>query len=155
MQYKPRAVRVADQLRADYGITEPPINAGLIIYDYPLRVVLQDWNDDISGVFVRGRVLSYIGLNKNHPEERRNFTLWHEFYHFLEHGDVYLCEYGGRLNSDLLEQEADMFAANLLMPREWVVDYFERFAGSVPRLAKRFGVSSTAMRFRLKRLGLG
>lgn len=154
MPYKPRPILIADQLRIRYGMTEPPINAGLVIFDYPVRVVLRDWNSELSGVFVRGKAISHIGLNANHPVERRNFTLWHEFYHFLEHKDVLLCEDNQYTVRSRLEQEADLFAANLLMPEEWVREYFARFKGNCRALARRFGVSITAMEIRLQRFGL-
>lgn len=154
MSYKPRPILVADKLRSQYQIDNPPVNPGLIVYNYPVRIVLEDWNDEISGLFVRGAFISHIGLNKNHPIERRHFTLWHEFYHFLEHQDVYLCEYARRPQANLREQEADLFAENFLMPLDWVRDYFDRLGHNVMAMARQFAVSPTAMRWRLKKLRL-
>ncbi|MCL5266263.1 MAG: ImmA/IrrE family metallo-endopeptidase [Chloroflexi bacterium] len=152
--YRSRPVQVAEQLLSDYGIKRPPINPGLILLDFPIKVVLEDWGTDVSGIFVRGEVLNHIGLNKNHPVERRHFTLWHEFYHFYEHKSIYFCEFNGRVKASLLEQEADIFAAHFLMPERWVRRYFDQLFGNVGALAKRFTVSKTAMTNRLKALKL-
>ncbi len=153
-RYRSRPLQVAEELRRKYNLTYPPINAGLVIVDYPIRVTLEDWNEDISGVFVRGHTINHIGLNKNHSLERRHFTLWHEFYHFYEHKTVNLCEFKTRNTTNLLEREADVFAAHFLMPEDWVRDQFKKSNGNTRAMAQQFLVSVTAMQTRLVALRL-
>ncbi len=65
---------------------------------------------------------------------------------------------------DRREIDANRFAAGLLMPEEWVYEAFkELILGAAPKdttedfvvaLARRFEVSSEAMRYRLVNLGI-
>lgn len=56
-------------------------------------------------------------------------------------------------NRNSVEREANAFAAELLMPARWLPQLY-RDAKSASELAHTLGVSVTALRYRLKNLGL-
>ena len=93
-----------------------------------------------------------IYINRKEPEYRQRFTVAHELGHcLLEHGAR------NRVNKTLeapdhCEREANQFAAELLMP-EYAVKKLAPDNG-LDMLAWYFDVSTTAMYFRMKNLGL-
>jgi Zn-dependent peptidase ImmA (M78 family) len=99
-----------------------------------------------------------VVLNAEEPPARRRFTLAHELGHWVcqvleGHTAPVYCR-AADLAADAdrtLEREANVFAAELLMPEPAVRDVF---AGSVAGCAEAFGVSEEAMRWRLYNLGL-
>ena len=135
--------------------TEPPFDVksvaehfGLTVDAYPFR--------SIPGCLVAlGPGLGYaIGVNRRHSRERRRWTLAHELYHYLEHRhhvDVLVCSEAPPPEMVQREDEANVFAAELLMPEPWV-RYL--WAGHVGRCAEGFRVSVTAMRRRLEELSM-
>jgi hypothetical protein len=97
-----------------------------------------------------------IELYGTRGDRRRRFTIAHEVGHFVLHPGRLRAERGGLNNvaSQRQEREADLFAAELLMP-EHLVRQAAFETGADPRqLADRFDVSVQAMTVRLARLGL-
>lgn len=98
-----------------------------------------------------------ITYNSSESKVRQRFTIAHELgHHVMEHGerdrdtpDRFSMGY-----HDPIEVDANRFAAHLLMPGQ-IVNALIRVRGirSVDELARMFGVSKVAMRFRLKELG--
>jgi Zn-dependent peptidase ImmA (M78 family) len=118
---------------------------------------------EVAGLQVSGYLLPApreVWLNADEPPARRRFTLAHEVGHFVcqclgarKPRPVYCRaeEVGVDPAARALEREANVFAAELLMPepavrREW--------AGSIDACAARFGVSVEAMHWRLYNFGL-
>jgi len=99
-----------------------------------------------------------VWLNASVSPERRRFTLAHEVGHWVcqvleGHAAPVYCR-AADLAPDAdrtLEREANVFAAELLMPEHAVR---EVFAGSVDACAETFRVSEEAMHWRLINLGL-
>lgn len=98
-----------------------------------------------------------ILVNGNDTWGRQRFSLAHELKHLIDHpfrDAIYVdSRYGSGEQS--AERAADYFAACLLMPKAWVkrVYYDEGFRD--PRVvARRFKVSTAAMRYRFDQLGL-
>ena len=89
-----------------------------------------------------------ICLNLNHPERRQRFTAFHELFHIIEH-TVRRFE-----RSAAAEVLADHFAACVLMPRPAVKRAWCSGTQNLAELADIFGVSQSAMRVRLVKLGL-
>jgi hypothetical protein len=86
------------------------------------------------------------------PEERRE-TLFHEAFHIACRSAspaFRRVDMGQRPFRDIL---ADHFAACLLMPKDWIEDYAPAIRDTA-RMARVFDVSVSAMRHRLKQLGL-
>lgn len=118
-----------------------------------------------------------VRANGTEHEYRRRFTMAHELGHFVLHRSI-LDEAGGVNDSRMYrtdinapvynshihqihEQQANSFAANLLMPTEAVRERYlaeseaSNHPGGVPLKAmyQTFRVSPSAMRWRLKNLG--
>lgn len=98
-----------------------------------------------------------ITVNACNSLTRRRFTIAHELGHFFLHHDGEELEYLDLRSTKKSqeEQEANQFAAELLMPETEVkVEYEKLMFPTVEALAKKFGVSKQAMQYRLKNLGL-
>lgn len=99
-----------------------------------------------------------VWLNATESPERRRFTLAHEVGHWVcqvleGRGAPVMCRADevGVGEGRALEREANVFAAELLMPAELVQEHFE---GSLAGAAATFGASDEAMHWRLYNLGL-
>lgn len=106
-----------------------------------------------------------VGINRNDGELRQRFTLAHELGHYFLHSDLlepggshFDRLYSGHNDSGVLsprdETQANKFAATLLMPKSHVQREWTNHRPHHWRLAKQFGVSSSAMAWRLVNLGL-
>jgi Zn-dependent peptidase ImmA (M78 family) len=98
-----------------------------------------------------------ILYNAREPLTRQRFTIAHELgHHVLRHGERPRDNASSfsLLAQDPRERAANAFAAELLMPAGAVRARAQSPNARLERLAREFGVSSVAMRFRLKNLGL-
>lgn len=99
--------------------------------------------------------------------ERDNFTIAHEFGHYILHYlwprskdkskfDKPFVAYriGSEKADKRTEWEANWFAAAMLMPRTEFCLKFEEFDGSIPLLAEKFEVTQTAAKVRAESLNL-
>ncbi len=131
--------------------------------DNGLRVFQFEMPSKLAGLFVFSNDLGpCVAINVNHPEERRRWTLVHEYGHFLMHryqADITILE-NKRLKAHR-EQIADAFAEHFLMPAAGLNRRFtaiKRSASSgvivadLVRLAHLYGVSFQAMVIRLETL---
>lgn len=101
----------------------------------------------------------YISAVDN--EKRQKFTIAHELGHYIIHylgGDpenrkaVYFRT--SYAQGGLAEYEANVFAANLLMPESKFRECFEERNGDLSAIADDFGVSIAAAEVRARSLGL-
>lgn len=140
-----------------FGGEELPVPVEAIAEDLCGLVVEADPHLDVSGMLIPPE--RRICLNATEPPERRRFTLAHELGHWtcqvLEGMPAsHYCraeEVGLDPRAKAIEREANVFAAELLMPEVMVR---ERFAGSISVCAEAFGVSEEAMHWRLYNFGL-
>lgn len=124
--------------------------------------------DNISGMLERLEDGTFkITVNANHRQTRQRFTAAHELGHFMKHrnliGDgvddnkAYRSTDEGKYhNTDIgpdEETDANKFAAIVLMPGP-VVQQEYKINRNAHDLAKKFGVSERAMKWRLVNLGL-
>jgi len=113
----------------------------------------------VSGMLVPAERL--VLVDGAEPSDRRRFTLAHEVAHWVLHcaspasAPPVLCRQvhagGGR---DVREREANVFAADLLMPEDAVRGAAAAGNTDPLALAPVFAVSEAAMRWRLYNLGL-
>jgi Zn-dependent peptidase ImmA (M78 family) len=145
----------ADLLLAYFGATAPPVPESLITR-IPRLEVKRMTPSPVSGAaqWSRGRWL--ILIKGSDSPARQRFTLAHEFKHVLDHPfiDVLYPSVCTMTRERRAEQVCDYFAACLLMPKRWIVEACEAGGVHPQRLARRFGVSHTAMNRRLVALGL-
>ncbi len=169
----PRPDAVADELLGAAEITEPPVDVDWLAKEQGALVVPEDLDSEVSGVLYREPGNLIIAVNRHHAPNRRRFTIAHELGHLLLHqgrpvivdhvvrARINLRDHRSSLATEREEIEANRFAAHLLMPPGFV--HYELDAAlrrgldeqaTIDRLARRFGVSTQAMEFRLTNLGL-
>ncbi|MFA6116110.1 MAG: ImmA/IrrE family metallo-endopeptidase [Sphingomonas sp.] len=124
--------------------------------------------DDISGVLYRDLGRRIIVVNRTHSEVRRRFTIAHELGHLALHrGDKVHVDHEFRVNlrdprsataENVEEVEANAFAANLLMPAEWIWAELDQHLidpgddSQISALAERYCVSQQALLIRVATL---
>ena len=165
--------RRAMQLIADNRVTIPPVQVDEIAKNLGLGLLAYDLGDGVSGALVVENGKGFIGYNPIHPRVRQRFTISHEIAHFYLHNTNrqdklfvdkdFIVKYRSANNYTIeelkQEQEANAFAAALLMPKDFVMlEIKKEKYHSLPehklieRLAKVFDVSVPAMTFRLSDL---
>ncbi len=115
--------------------------------------------DSIVGFIKKIDDTIYICVNGVHSENRKRFTIAHELGHYFLHSDSLqqglvdniLHRENGIINQK--EQEANTFAANLLMPSELFKTLWLR-EEAISTIATMFFVSESAVLTRAKYLGL-
>jgi len=140
------------------GIGAVPVNVAAAAAHLGLQVAEEIMDDDLSGYLEHRNGIWYVGVNALHHRNRRRFTIAHEIAHYVLHrreaSSFHDNTFARRANShDRMEQEADRFAAELLMPEAAVRQSIAQGITSVSALADAFGASALAMKFRLKNLG--
>ena len=136
-----KAKREAELLLEKYSITRPPVDPEWLAEQEGLKVLYANFNEPYKN--------QYSGVyDKNH---KTAFILHGDWISSQENSVIYRSNDWTGANKPYQEQEADAFAANLLMPEEFVVRY-ERAFKSDSILAGLFHVSEPAMRFRLLNL---
>lgn len=145
----------ADDLSRPYSA--PPIPILEIAESHGVDVVVADFGeagDKVAGFceFSTNRLF----VNAADPLTRQTFTMAHEFGHWLLHRDFFLREperyhilprFQRTEKNDPFEQEANCFAANILVPKRLLAPVKD---ASVSRLADIFAVSREMMENRLK-----
>jgi Zn-dependent peptidase ImmA (M78 family) len=162
---------MAAALLSEIGITEAPVPVSQIAQAKGARIFVDSLEGDLSGFLYRDKDQAVIGVNTSHSQSRQNFTIAHELGHLLLHDQEQLHvdhEFRVRLRSDVssqgvdeAEQEANFFAASLLMPKEFIErdlaheEYVDIFDDDdfLRKLARKYGVSAQALAIRLKTLG--
>lgn len=144
-------------------ITEPPVNVHKIALLMDFRVMpWGGFSDNFGGgvfVFEGAKV---IAVNENHPQNKQRFSIAHEIGH-IAHGhnisDTDLKRFtDGEFNylnaNHRQEKEANMFAAELLMPKKFLDKSLPLAGLDYSKLAMEYEVSEQAMRVRLNTTGL-
>jgi Zn-dependent peptidase ImmA (M78 family) len=159
------------KLLEEYGISTPPVPVVEIANKLGLDVIGYDLGDDISGTLVIKKGIGFIGYNPSHSKKRQRFTIAHEIGHYQLHykenqlfvDKDFLVKYRNAntyTHKELIqEQEANAFAAALLMPKEFILQELSSQSSKnmselelIDALAKLFDVSVPAMTYRLNNL---
>jgi Zn-dependent peptidase ImmA (M78 family) len=163
---------VAGLLR-EAGVDQPPVPIERIVKLQDLEVRKQEIPaSDISGFLFRQGREAIIGVNAHHSSSRQRFTIAHELGHILLHApgpnefhvdrgfEVKFRNYRSSKGTDLEEREANLFAAELLMPQSFLAKDIATAGGVdlvddrfIKKLAGRYRVSTQALLFRLANLG--
>ena len=153
-----KAEKEALKLLRDAGVSEPPIDPVEISRSVGVAVRFVEFsgesNANVSGFYDFEE--NAIVVNKDEYPLRQTFTVAHELGHKVLHEAwaksdkylVFLRDPSLAVNTPV-EQEANCFAANLLMPKFIMDDYYTL---PVHELSTLFAVSVPAVRVRLKRL---
>ena len=172
MAVRRRKIReMVETLLKDSNITEAPVPVWEIARAKGAKIAVDSLEGDLSGFLFRDANQKVIGVNTHHATVRQNFTVAHELGHLLLHDQeqlhvdrafptVRLRDDASSRGDDDAEKEANLFAAELLMPHNFVRRDLQDRDGLdlydddfIPDLAARYGVSVQALMFRLQYLG--
>lgn len=158
---------LATEERNRLGIGDGPIRPlrEVLEIEVGLRIFLLQLPNHVAGLFVNVEALGgCIGVNINHPAERRRWTMAHEYAHYLATRDrAEVTPVAQRRQQPESERFADAFAANFLMPRSGLSRRFHELKRSkqgkvtpatLVQLAHAYGVSVQALTLRLEDLRL-
>ncbi len=149
--------QTAHDVLSEYWDGSLPVNPAAIAKAMGVELV-GDPEFSHSGHYLYNDGKPVITYNASEFKPRKRFTIAHELGHHV-HGDVDAprdnSETFSARSSSPIEVAANQFAAALLMPAAVVRHLvLEQNVTSLDRLASLFGVSTVAMRFRLRNLGL-
>lgn len=162
---KDTAVKAAKRILKEFGVKAPPVPVERIIKAHKILLEYSPLEDELSGMAFIKDAVGIIGINAIHHPNRQRFSAAHELAHHIMHADklrdvvhVDKAMFRNRESSkgtDNLEIEANAFAAELLVPREFlraIVDTTQvdlEDDAKIDALAQRFRVSASMMRLRL------
>ena len=151
---------VANILRDELLIDEnSPVDLDYVLNELNIRIRYQEIKEGVSGACISKGLNKLIVINPNiNNEGRKRFTISHEIGHLLlHHGSRYCLEQNLNLwiNSNDKEQEANLFAAGLLLPRAYLVDVLKKkdiTVNLIESLALKYNTSLLATAIRLVKL---
>jgi Zn-dependent peptidase ImmA (M78 family) len=138
-----------------------PVDLNRIADYFNLTIKQGTFEDaDIEGALDRST--GTVFLSENDGFEDKNFTLAHEIGHYKLHEelerDIFtMHQLKGlleRQGKDQREDQADHFAASLMMPKGPVLSLWSATSKDIDMIAKIFGVPKVVAIFRLKALKL-
>lgn len=150
-----QAKAAADNLTAKYQ--KPPIPVHRIAEEQGVNVVFADFGKHsatVSGFCDFKNAQLFV--NRQDRPGRQVFTIAHELGHWILHRELFLADpsrypvlprFSAPDRNDVLEKEANHFAANLLVP-DRLLDPIRH--APVAALARAFGVTPTMMEFRVR-----
>jgi Zn-dependent peptidase ImmA (M78 family) len=165
MSKKDDARRKASEIIKEFGVKSLPVNVERIARSLGVKIEFAPFDDELSGMaFIKDGVPA-IGINSLHHPNRQRFTLAHELAHILLHSPelekaVHVDKGSLRRDrvsatgTDMLEIAANAFAAELLMPEEFLSAVLDEKLDLedpqvLEKLANKFRVSVTALQYRL------
>lgn len=172
MAVRRRKIReLVETLLAEANVTHAPVPVWQIARAKGARIAVDSLQGDLSGFLYRDASQKVIGVNTQHATVRQTFTIAHELGHLLLHdqeqlhvdrsfASVRLRDDTSSQGVDDAEKEANLFAAELLMPEKFLkldlashrmIDIHDE--SLIPVLARKYGVSVQALTFRLQYLG--
>lgn len=163
----------ANSLLERYEITQAPVPVERIANLLGASVHYSPFGDGLSGmIYIRGN-RTIIGVNSYHHPNRQRFTIAHEIAHFELHQELIVNEVhvdkrfrvlmrdgSSASGTELMEIEANRFAAELLMPSSLLSDMLKKRGFDIDDdrplelLARKFRVSKLALQFRIRNLRL-
>ena len=147
--------QLAWRVLEENSIVTPPINAAALAKTYGIEAFEAVFNpgyDHIAGFinFEANKIL----VNAKEHHARKNFTIAHELGHLLlghnkENGYTVLLRNPDPRYKTPVEQEANVFAANVLVPTPFLQEWLNRYTFATDKqLAKVFGVSEEVIHYR-------
>src|SRR3989338_9999972 len=123
MALKPRyalANKLANKLLHDSKISCPPVDPRILLKHLKIELISHDFPKNVSAVLMKVDGITVVGINKNHPPNRRNFSIAHEIGHYLLGHNIDMIidpseVSEGRFDTEhankIQEQEANVFAS--------------------------------------------
>lgn len=146
--------KIAELILKQFDIDPENIEVIEIARKFGLNVYSADLGDSLSGFIKKVNGVNNIFVNNNHAGTRQRFTIAHEIGHFVLHNELINTNNGTVLFRGLgdnweVEDQADYFAAALLMPLSAVEEVYNKLNKNISATARVFRVSEQAMRRRL------
>jgi Zn-dependent peptidase ImmA (M78 family) len=134
-----QAEKKAKELLENQGITGPPVPVETIARKIGVELVFEPFKgeDDISGILYREGEQSIIGINSAHVNTRQRFSIAHEIGHLVLHtkrlfvDKIIRIDFRDATSSLAIDNEeisANVFAAELLMPRNFIEREMKRIS---------------------------
>lgn len=166
--------REVKKLLDDNGVTMPPVPVDRIAESLGAIISFEPFEgkDDLSGILYRDGKNKIIGINSAHTQNRQRFSIAHEIGHLRLHSKELFVDKVVRVNfrdnksslaTDREEIEANTFAAELLMPKNFINTGIDSLIKKrqafdkdeiIEHLSRAFHVSPQAMEYRLVNLGI-
>lgn len=167
-----KSEQCAWNLLARCNVKKAPIPIEEIVRAVGLSIIEYNLGEDISGVLIINESMGTIGINPKDNYTRQRFSIAHELGHYLLHkkdnelfvDKDFIVKYrhtnrNYSVSEKRQEQEANAFAAALLMPAKFIEDEMENEELSelsetelIEVLANKFKVSAVAMSYRFANL---
>lgn len=114
--------------------------------------------EEISGVLEKDERGKWtMRVNASHHPNRKRYTIAHELGHFClhKHQEIFFEDqlFFRGLERTTTEWQANAFASAILMPENQFQTFLHQGICDIDELAKKFEVSSLALRIRAKELG--
>ncbi len=142
-------------------ITEAPVDVNKIAKYLGFMVIPYDFPEGVKGMMTveEDNSIKAIGVNKSHPEYLQRYTIAHELGHYLnghKHIDKEFIDDDTKYYDSGFQQEkeADRFAAELLMPVEYLEQDLKQWGIDIKKLTEKYKVSEQALWIRLTTLRL-
>lgn len=158
----------ARAILAEFGVKGPPVPVERIVKARNIVLQYAPLEETLSGMAYIKNGVGIIGVNALHHPNRQRFSIAHELGHHELHPKaiqkaVHIDKEFRMLRrddlssqgTDPLEIEANAFASELLMPRDFLVAAIDpggldlEDEAGIELLARKFRVSTSAMRHRL------
>lgn len=151
---KPRkafAQSLANNLVDEIAFVEPPISLQKVIdhlqEKHKVQILMHDTGENISGFIAydydEGIEYAVIAINENHGWFRKRFTIAHEIGHFL------LDHKKSSIPTKIKEREADIFAAELLLPKKFLSSDCKKKL-NLKELKERYRVNGSAVYIKMQ-----
>ena len=146
----------------DAFLAEYPVRLGAIAAALGVKVLRSTLPRGTSGQIGQENGEFVIRVNRHEAKHRQRFTLAHELAHFLLHRDQVVADGGWSENVLLrsgqpaqIEYEANRLASDLVIPSSQLSHATKEYSGPmtdevIEDLARKFGVSTTAMEIKLQ-----
>ena len=164
--------RVETLLRK-YKMTTAPIPVGKIAKLLGAKIRRSPLDEELSGmIYIKGKT-PIIGVNSLHHPNRQRFTIAHEIAHLALHREsltnqvhidrkfpVLMRDANSATGTELMEIDANRFAAELLMPTFLLTEMLKKKGFDIDdeepllKLAQKFRVSKQALEFRIRNMNL-
>jgi Zn-dependent peptidase ImmA (M78 family) len=163
--------KLAKELLEEQAVTAAPVPVERIAKGLEAQLRFSPLDDELSGMVYVNDGIPIIGINALHHPNRQRFTLAHEVGHLVLHRaeitkqihvdkgfPMLMRNAASATGVNEMEIEANFFAAELLMPEQFLARSLEGQSfdiddeGAISALAKEYKVSTAAIRFRLGNL---
>lgn len=129
---------------------------------FKMKICPENLGKSVSGFLERIGENWCIYVNQYESMLRQRFTIAHELGHFILHKDKIIAQGASAPdqiffrsdNVDFIEQEANNFASELLMPKEEFKNAIKNGVNTFEKLSEKFELSTSAVKYRAYKLGI-